>query len=504
MLSKASEVLRITRKREIYMVKKNLLRAVALSTAVVMVAGATGCQKEEEGVPVVDLGGFVSEENTSEESTEEVAESSSEEPEISTTEESSAEEVTDSNLPAAIANKYVADTEDHTSFLYRQYSDSSYETEGLFGEFGYVNGPTHSKIMMMYFDGTVVEYCSDDGFGPLYLGDNGRIFSQERDADGSDHVYRMTWDGTNKKIYPSLTGILSHCGDGFICKDDAFGLSYFNPDTENSVSFSNNGQLLSCDGDKCYYYETDFEGVVKVKMCEEAGLGITELGTVTLEELGNELGGFDKNFESDAIYPVCSALTSKYLVTLIGYYAGTGHFFQEAAIVVFPLDGSGEMIYPFFGGESDTFICKETADGIGVYTTNYEGETHCLTIEGNPGDVSDSCYYIKPGECTYDSDSGNIYLYPDNSGVRYTLVEKSEYEQFLGLTDCDWENTSFTVSNIDYADGRVVFTTTRGIRNYEGDIGWRYSFTRQETTEFCKNLKTGKLTMLNQFGPAVE
>lgn len=172
MLSKASEVLRITRKREFYMVKKNLLRAVALSTAVVMVAGATGCQKEEEGVPVVDLGGFVSEENTSEESTEEVAESSSEEPEISTTEESSAAEVTDSNLPAAIANKYVADTEDHTSFLFRQYSDSSYETEGLFGEFGYVNGPTHSKIMMMYFDGTVVEYCSDDGF--IGLGQNRR------------------------------------------------------------------------------------------------------------------------------------------------------------------------------------------------------------------------------------------------------------------------------------------------------------------------------------------
>lgn len=475
------------------MIKRELKKAAALTLCASVLLGMVGCEKKE--IPTVDAS-FI--EGTEEESTEETVSSVKETSEEESTEEVESDLINE-DVPASISMGY-ADIYNGLTY-FRQYGMENMEEGGLFGEVSQRMEMTPHKVMSMATDGSMTYVCDDFGFGNFYV-QEGFIYSQERDSAGFQVVYKQGLDGYMNKVYDTVTNIEGRIGNDFICsKNTDDGLFILDTATDEVSQISSEGFFITVDGTDCFLYRTEEDGSVIMEKYDSVADSLTELGKVSIADIQKVSELYSPEYDYQC--PICTHVTGKYVVTLIGFYSGSGHFFNGGAYFAFDRTG-GVKCLGSAPADTDAFICVENENGTGIYYGNYEGEITSLIIEGNPGEVSLPYNYITNGECTFDSESGNIYLVEKGSGEMITMVSKAEYEEYLGNVSADWEDTSFDITNMDYVDGKIFFTTVKGKRNASQDIGWRYYFDLTEATDFCKNLKTGKITILNQYGPSVE
>ena len=382
------------------------------------------------------------------------------------------------------------------------------------------------RIMCMTEDGrTEVAFEGDKGFGPIYAA-GGKLFLQERESEG-DFVYDLYCinpDGTDKTCLEGYCNMIDCVGDYIFCKIKS-GESYFSykfaildAKTLSEVAVVD-GEYLGADESGVYsyvrtdnqgglmnnlyltFFKTDYNGSTKVA------------GEVTPEFFSGD-ADYQLEYEEYSILEVpCFQILKDCIVFNVGYYQGTGHFYTGGIIGYIMKNETS----PYYCTKTswENFYATETDEGIAVFHNGIEGMEK-TAIAGVGADAVDyesekkavPYVYSESKIASYGKryDVGDVVIYADDSGELTTLLKASEYEEFGYTTkNNDYENGPVTeIYNIEYTGDKLFFSIAKMEHMPENDIGWRIAYRHSQTADFVKNMTTGKIDMLGEYGPDVE
>lgn len=380
------------------------------------------------------------------------------------------------------------------------------------------------RIMCMTEDGrTEVAFEGDRGFGPIYAA-GGKLFLQEREKpeDFVYDLYCINPDGTGKQYLDGYCGMFDCVGDYILCNIKE-GESYYSykfaildAKTLSEVAVVD-GEYLGADESGVYsyvrsnneggltknlnltFYKTDYTGSTKV------------VGEVTPEFFSDDVD-YQMDYEEYSILEIpCFQILNDCIVFNVGYYQGTGHFFSGGIIGYIMKNETS----PYFCTKTpwETFYATETGEGIAVFFNGAEG-TEKASIAGIGADAEDYTFeeikvpyvYEEKGKEGSQHDIGDVVIYADDSGKLTTLLKASEYEAFgYSIKNNDYENGPVTkIYNVEYTGDKLFFSIAKMEHMPEYDIGWRMAYRHSQTADFVKNMTTGKIDMLGEYGPDVE
>ncbi len=416
---------------------------------------------------------------------------------------------------------------------YREYKKSDYAEDIMLYfsdpfEGGIYNSTTPKKLCVLNADGTVDTVTENDpGQGIMYVID-GVLYSQYFMEDGAEanpnttHVYKYDLNTKTMSDIKGYCNVLARVGDYLVMRADstydASGnyvtgeLCIVNPKDLSVVgSMGSSYELIGVDYDAMYGIEviSDYtatgDSEFTVNIARTTSSGVSELLT------SFEPSTFENWYYS---YPeiTCYQIVSGHLFVNIGYYQGTGHFYQEGFI--YDIDLISKSVRKITDTENETFYCTEGMDGIFVNIREYsleseKTETVCTPV-GGEGEMKAEDYvgqqFLVP-YIHYDFSetehmkSGDVSILTDVAGKPNKLLTKSDYDGFgykLGAAEgADYEDAEQTeIYNIEYAGNKLFFSIAIMERTPEYDVGWRYSYKVQKFANFVKDLKTGEVTKL--------
>ena len=412
---------------------------------------------------------------------------------------------------------------------YREYKKSDYAEDIMlyYGDpftGGIYNSTTPKKLCALNADGSVETITEDDpGQGVMYVIDN-VLYSQYFMEDGAEadlnatHVYKYDLNTKEKKDIPGYCEVYGRVGDDLVLlsnsRYDVTGyvpgiLCLVNPkDYTISSSFDAGTTYIGSDYDSMYgilvdsdYSKGDPEFSAKVFRGKADGTVDT-------------VASFDPSYFSDWYmgYPevTCFQTVGNHLFLNIGYYQGTGHFYQEGMIV--DIDITNKSCKKVADVTTETFYVTEGMDGmfVNILDYNFENdktETICIPVDGE-GEMKAEDYsgqqYMKPyfhyGD-TNNFKSGEVSIYTDVAGKPVKLISKSDYDGF-GYTLGSEEGVDYDIANqtelynVEYAGNKLFFSIAEMERNSEFDVGWRYTYKVKRFANFVKDLKTGEVKKL--------
>ena len=457
-----------------------------------------------------------------------------------------------SNLPA-MENEYYAEWEGNIYF--RRYSDEDIEKGALWANFSYIPD-TEKELMCLKPDGTLTQVGTDYGHGTMFIA-GGRLYSQRyikrKSSAGNDSydsvVYSCELDGSDVTEYISY-GVLALRGDWIICETrnaGMEGLAVINVqtgqervlvdaqeqglvDVEKQYSFLD---YLEATEEEIFYYihsgvHGDFdrgnpgadENLVLYSVDYEGN--IRELATVTGEEyveygseVGNEFG-----------FPMDTAINIRYFKILgddiyfsAGASNGSAQMYSGGPIFSMKKDGSerkvealsyDDIFYLYDDGINRALLCSTIDEKSGrvaengrMLPINLIGQTpQNITLRpayGYPYDepyVYSSTAYDRMHHTVYPDTS--VLLYPDTSGICYVLLTEQDCEE---LSVDAYVDGSFNqdIKDVEYLDGKLFFTVTDLTYSFEDSIGWRDGYLRGRTACYCKDLKSGEISLLYEY-----
>ncbi|MCI7814340.1 MAG: hypothetical protein SO016_09470 [Lachnospiraceae bacterium] len=197
----------------------------------------------------------------------------------------------------------------------------------------------------------------------------------------------------------------------------------------------------------------------------------------------------------------------------IGIYAGTGNFYQGGTIVSVGLDGSNPQIVAGArtmkegqkctekfcvyqkeeNGEKTTFLLYRYSDETEavVHVKNLETGVE-VTQSGVEGNLLEPCWEEINGSTV-------CYRYLENGDKQY-LIAPADYQQdSMGANLFYQQNALFNIKDVEVVDNWVYYTTEYSLHNSENDFGWRYSYQRQKTRIYRKNLETQGRELLYEY-----
>ena len=263
--------------------------------------------------------------------------------------------------------------------------------------------------------------------------------------------------------------------------------------TDNQGGLMNNLYLT--------FFKTDYNGSTKVA------------GEVTPEFFSGD-ADYQLEYEEYSILEVpCFQILKDCIVFNVGYYQGTGHFYTGGIIGYIMKNETS----PYYCTKTswENFYATETDEGIAVFHNGIEGMEK-TAIAGVGADAVDyesekkavPYVYSESKIASYGKryDVGDVVIYADDSGELTTLLKASEYEEFGYTTkNNDYENGPVTeIYNIEYTGDKLFFSIAKMEHMPENDIGWRIAYRHSQTADFVKNMTTGKIDMLGEYGPDVE
>ena len=421
-------------------------------------------------------------------------------------------------LPA-MENKMYAEWEGKIYF--RQYSDEDMEEGALWAEFAPI-ADTEKELMCMEPDGSVTQVGVDYGYGTMFIVD-GRLYSQKH-CDGKTYaesykVYSSRLDGTDVVEYDAVEALAVR-NNGIICRMSNDGLAFIDAQTgQEQILIDTYAIYLDADEEEifCYHYpEKDENGDaydVTLSSVDYNG-NLRDLKTITREEYADcvEENYLDMLMFETPIEIPCFKMIGDDLYFSAGSYNGNAHVYTGGPIYGMKKDGSScDLLVPEFCGQD--FYLYDDGENRALYFESFEEENGIavgdeamrrISLFGEPPENVipwRSLYgsYDEPRVYLLQNPTDSILFYPDHSGVCYVLLTAQESEELGILTHKDG-HTVQEIEDIEYLDGRLFFTVTDLTYSMEYSIGWRDGYERGRSVCYCKDLESGEIRLLYEYG----
>ena len=273
--------------------------------------------------------------------------------------------------------------------------------------------------------------------------------------DGSESRamgYAMDWVSPNGKY------MIYHESDGTLY---AVSLSTFK--TERLVS---EGDFVTAHNGVAYFSQSGTESI---------RLYSWKPGDSTILDLYQSPGDYNNDYSHSYLYVAQMRFTEDHLFICYGASAGTGSFFQGGKIVRMNYDGTNAQVV---AGE------HELVDW--YFTVSKNGTVRSQELSGT--------IFFDPMEENVVKD-GTLYQIDPESGELITLLTQRDYK-VLGSEPLEQEVDSYAIK-LEFAqvvDGKVYCILHR-CRIGEG-IGWRLTYTPEETVMLMRDMDCGKVTVL--------
>jgi hypothetical protein len=273
--------------------------------------------------------------------------------------------------------------------------------------------------------------------------------------DGSESRamgYAMDWVSPNGKY------MIYHESDGTLY---AVSLSTFK--TERLVS---DGDFVTAHNGVAYFSQSGTESI---------RLYSWKPGDSTILDLYQSPGDYNNDYSHSYLYVAQMRFTEDHLFICYGASGGTGSFFQGGKIVRMNYDGTDAQVV---AGE------HELVDW--YFTVSKNGTVRSQELGGT--------IFFNPMEQNVVKD-GTLYQIDPESGELITLLTQRDYK-VLGSEPLEQEVDSYAIK-LEFAqvvDGKVYCILHR-CRIGEG-IGWRLTYTPEETVMLMRDMDSGKVTVL--------
>ncbi len=388
--------------------------------------------------------------------------------------------------------------ENNGNVYYWQYTEDSFEQEGLMGNFTPVTETENSLVCMSPEGDTKILYTGRGNGGILLL--SGRIyFTQPADASHSAKVCSVDLNGGD---FQSMDGSLLAADveqnllivslNGEIQSVDPAG-------NRTSLTY---GNFLSLSEGTLIYWVSENEGnAARLDAVELDGSGQRTLASFSIAQWSN-MGGpaFTVQTVDDTVY------------FFFGIYGGTGMFLQEGRIYAANLDGSGFeeiteaasslfYVYEENGIPMLLYNTDSSLSGANVYpgADTPTGATSSLCMNLETGDTETVDKPLGPAERAFSDEEGNYWVYQGLSGEPVQLIAAKEgYTQgSLGEASegeqCSW------IESMDLSKEYMYFTVITAERHLDLDMGWRPGFQRISTEVYRKNIASGEAELLYSY-----
>ena len=420
------------------------------------------------------------------------------------------------NLPAMENERYA---EWEGRIYYRQYSDEDMDEGGLWAIFLDVPG-TVKEIMCMEPDGSVTQVGVDYGCDEFYIV-NGRIYSS------NGNVYSCALDGSDVSEYDSYH-ILDVRGDKIICAMGENAIAWIDArDGQEHILIPKNdsyhgAEYLDATEDEVFLYKlvwneeaealypytpydlilysVDYQGNTK------------DLATFTMQEYADYCVSeeFLSIVTPSPLFISFFRILGEDLYFSVGTTNGTASVYSAGMIYRVKKDGSGltrfvdgsptARFYLYDDGVNSSLYYKGVDEGTGwvldgMQQIVLQGEA----VEGITPRDADETVYERPRTYTSDSGADEILFYPDTSGVCYVLLTQEESEALCIRTYVDGDHVQ-QIEDIEYLNGKLFFTVTDLVYSTEYSIGWRDGYERGRSACYCKDLESGEIRLLYEYG----
>ena len=336
---------------------------------------------------------------------------------------------------------------------FRKYGTNALDTLATFGEFvhGWVTGDESEIMFRDLKTGAVQTAFKDTGYGGLYVADNS-FYLQER-INSKDYVVRYSPDGADCETVREGT-LLDITDSGLLALQHYEGntTSYYfyrdgkeigNYQYETAYTYaglSDDGLFLLCDEDRSQ--AADGGGVTYGLWQLTPDGTLIRLGTLPQVEL--TYGAEPEQFISSGTQ----------IGLVVGYYAGTGHFLNDVAVVT-AMPGAEGSLSVF-----DTNVHTEIyLDSGYLPRLSFNGDGEIVTVEYLPGEVQIGWEEENNGDLrVYDGERWQTFVW----GFLPERLDGSGYQRIS--------------QQLEYVGDTVYVTLANAYASPLDDIGWRSAF----------------------------
>ena len=197
-------------------------------------------------------------------------------------------------------------------------------------------------------------------------------------------------------------------------------------------------------------------------------------------------------------------IADDYVYICYGSYAGTGMIFQGGEIARLLINDPENTAVEILSVETETCeLYVSSVDRVhSLYYPKYDSKTMktiptCLDVAS--GQETEVTFVVHPKGEFYTS-GNTICVHMDLSGSEMVLISPSDYStvgSVENLNSYPYNAECVEVENVSILGDWVYFFAEKSV--YTDSMGWRYSYKREQTVIFRKNLKTGVVQELHSY-----
>lgn len=382
---------------------------------------------------------------------------------------------------------------------YFRISQGAYAKSAVYGNYS-LDPKASNDLVVRAQDGTEKVIISTQSSGSIWICSNRILF---RKSDKS--WYYVDLKEPEKERFFTSADII-----GYIPEQDMLVLQEDSGLVRTSDTRGNETEIIQGDytaiavkDDFYYHYSHDGSGNYEFYRCDLTGKKVETLGTIRVAEVS----GWGRSLED-----ICVGEDGIYV--MVGYYAGTGYFFQEGSIYYLPFGGEmellvdGEVRYPMMylateyledGTVSDQYLYYFTSGdvlGMGLYQgAMSEGVSRYSVRTG----VTEAVEYPLCSQNVPFLYEGQVLLL--EGGVEPSVVLDVQTAADMGCGILGFREDSSAVYHTDVdkvgEDWYIVMTYSK--RDPSADFGWREGYARNYTKLFRVTPETGDWELIHSY-----
>ena len=385
------------------------------------------------------------------------------------------------------------------NIYYFRISKGAYSKSAVYGNYS-LDPKAANDLVVRAQDGSEKVIISTQSSGSIWICSN-RILFRKNDKSW----YYVDLQEPEKERFFTTADII-----GYIPEQDMLVIQEDSGLVRTSDTRGNETEIIQGDytaitvKDGLYYhYRHDGSGSYEFYRCDLTGKKVETLGTIRVPEIS----GWGRSLED-----ICVGEDGIYV--MVGYYAGTGYFFQEGSIYYLPFGGEmkvlvdGEVRYPMMYLATE-YLADGTVDNqyLHYYTS---GDVLGMGLYQGAMSEGVSRYSVRTGateEVEFPLCSRNVpFLYEGQvmlleGGVEPTVVLDAETAADMGCGILGFREDSSAVYQTDVdkvgEDWYIVMTYSK--RDPSADFGWREGYARSYTKLFRVTPETGDWELIHSY-----